>query len=130
MQSLVVVLDSGGSVCEKASRLLSDYLEIFQKAGINPSLSQQFLNEIVRISIKGGLPFVKCNGHWDDVEAFDKQLDHKAALLLAPIEWLKENGAKFSIYASNPPDHFTTVENKVIWANVAWLLHLWQKETL
>jgi hypothetical protein len=128
IQYIVDHLDSGGSVSEKTKHFLSDYLNILERAGLAPNLSKKFLNEIVKISIKGGLPFVKGNGHWEDIEAFEEQVDHKAVSLLAPIEWLKENGRRYFIYASNPPDHFTSVENNIVWANVAWLLHLSQKE--
>jgi hypothetical protein len=81
-------------------------------------LAQRLLNVLTElVTAESTDAFREGSGSGTDVFEIDKKLNHRKAELLAPIDWLHENGLEFRVIPSNED-----FRDNIIWANILWLL--------
>jgi len=112
-------LDSPSTIARNTAKRLSLYTSILISSGMKPGMAQKYMIEIKKFAISRENFF----RGFKELENFDEHIEHKSVKLLAPIDWLEQNGADYFISTSpNAPD-FASVENNTVWANVIWLLN-------
>lgn len=111
---------SQSSLVEKVIDWISKYKQVLTSSGMNLSMANRFLDEVIAFAISRESFF----GSYENIESFDKQLPHQSTILVAPIDWLTQNSESFFISTSSGSPSWVRLENSVIWANVIWLLSL------
>ncbi len=111
------------SVTSKVAARIIEYRSILIESGMKPKLAQKFMNGVIK-----SITFS------DDASAFarcvsfalpiDRKCNHRKVELLAPIDWVKENGWRIHIAPSFPSSTSEIrLRDNIVWANVIWLLN-------
>lgn len=112
-------LQSHSLLARNISQRLSLYMSILIAAGMKPIMAQKYMAEIKKLAVSREDFF----GSFKELEDFDGHLNHKSLKVLAPIDWLEQNGWDYFISTSPNVADFVRIENNVVWANVIWLLN-------
>jgi hypothetical protein len=112
--------NSQSASVQKVFAWVSKYREILRSSGMNFSMANRLLDEVISFAVSDESFF----GSYLNVSDFDEQLPHQSTTLLAPIDWLNQNGASFFISTSSDSASWARLENNIIWANVIYLLSL------